>query len=161
MALSSSILTKSFVAASSRSKSLAVTTTSSFSAKRLAVSFMMLNATGSISLRTTSYLSSTIFSSLSIWLKMSSLSSIGVSSTVALSSAIFAFSSLTASCSCCCSSFVRALSWSFVRALISGYAAFTFSTIGWMCFISRVDLSPNSDFSKLLNPILYVFLFFF
>ena len=138
---------KSFLgsAANSRSKSVAVTMVSSFSAKRRAVSFTILNAVGSTSLRAISYLSSASFSNLSIWLKIPSRSSIGVSSILALSSAILAFSSLAYSCTYFWISFVLARSSSLLKALILGYSALIFSTIGWINFMSRVDLLPNND----------------
>src|SRR5574344_424913 len=82
IALSPSIVTKSFAgfAASSRSKSVAVTTVSSFSENLRAVSLMMLKAVGITSFKAFSKISSTSVSNLSIWLKISSRWSIGVSS---------------------------------------------------------------------------------
>ena len=105
-------------------------------------------------------MSSTSFSNLSIWVKMVSRSSMGVSSIFSLSSAIFSFCSLADSWICCLIWLVRSRSASLSRFSISGETALTFSTSGWMSFMSRVDLSPNSDFSNLLKfNIFIIFLF--
>ena len=157
MALSPSMRTKSLVAAKSRSKSVAVTTISSFSVKRLAVSCIMPNATGITSLRATSYTSRASFSNLSIWLNSVSRSSIGVSSICAFSLAIFSFCSFAAFCTYACISLVLARSWSLLRAFISSYVAFTFSTSGWISFMSRVDLLPKSD-CRILFKFIFVVL---
>ena len=78
---------------------------------------------------------------------------------VARNLAICSFSVRAASCTYFCISLVLARSSSLLKALMAGYASFTFSTRGWMSFMSRVDLSPNSDFRILLKFIAYIILF--
>ncbi len=123
---------KSFLglAASSRSKSVAVTTVSAFWAKRRAVSFTMAKAVGITSLSAFSRASSISLSCLSISLKIGSRSSIGVSSIFARNSSIFSLKGFAASCTYFWISLLLARSSSLVSFSISGDASFTFSTSG-------------------------------
>ena len=122
------MVTKSFVAARLRSKSLAVTTTVSFCAKRRAVSFMMAKASGSSSSSFCSIFSSMRFVVSSISFETFSFSSSDVSgfSSVAFSSTMRASSGAMKSAICRFRASLRARSSSFERASIVGYMALIF-----------------------------------
>ena len=160
MALSPSMLTKSFIVASLRSKSVAVTSTVSFSVKRRAVSFTMAKASGSISSSTTSFLSRISFSSLSMRLKISSRFSSSVCSTEAFNSSIFLRSSAVASFILSFNTTVRARSSSLLREDIEGYTSLIFCTQGCISRISRLALLPNILLINSINPIMCCFYFY-
>ncbi len=124
-ALSPSMVTNSFSAASSRSNAVAVTTTVSFWAKRRAVSFMMAKASGRMRSRTSSIFSSMRLVVVSISFEIFSFSSSDVAgcSSRAFISTMRASSSAMWSAICRIRPALCARSSSFVSFSMVGYTA--------------------------------------
>ncbi len=152
MALSPSIVTKSRPwPASSRSRSVAVTSIVSLRAKREAVSRTTANTSGRCSLSLSSRVSSMFFSSLSIFSQMGWRSSKGIVSTCSRRVDISVLSSRVAAFRSARTASMRLRSSSLERLSSVGSMALILSTMGIMALRSRCDLLPKILLSTCTN----------